>query len=60
MAERSYFHDAELTARVTAMHPLSRIGTADEVANAVLWLASPAASFVTSHTLLVDGGMVTP
>jgi NAD(P)-dependent dehydrogenase (short-subunit alcohol dehydrogenase family) len=60
MAERSYFHDAALTARVTAMHPLGRIGRAEEVASAVLWLCGPGASFVTGHTLPVDGGFVVP
>jgi len=58
MAERSYFHDPELTARVTAMHPIGRIGTPEEVASAVLWLASPGASFVTGHTLPIDGGLL--
>jgi len=38
-----------------AMHPIGRIGTPDEVANAVLWLCSEKASFVTGTGLAVDG-----
>lgn len=36
--------------------PLKRLGRPEEVANAALWLASDAASFVTGHILEVDGG----
>jgi NAD(P)-dependent dehydrogenase (short-subunit alcohol dehydrogenase family) len=37
-------------------HPVGRFGTVDEVAAAVLWLASPASSFVTGTDIAVDGG----
>ena len=44
--------------RVAAVSPTGRVGTPEEVADAVLWLCSQAASFVTGHALTVDGGYV--
>lgn len=38
-------------------HPVGRLGTPEEVANAVLWLASADASFITGTDLEVDGGL---
>jgi NAD(P)-dependent dehydrogenase (short-subunit alcohol dehydrogenase family) len=38
-------------------HALKRFGTAREVAECVIWLCSDAASFVTGHAMLVDGGI---
>lgn len=56
----------EMTARIQAnpaytrkdfeRMPLARWGTPQEVAPAALFLASPAASYITGHTLMVDGG----
>lgn len=42
------------------MHALGRIGRPEEVANAIVFLASPMASFITGAALLVDGGMLVP
>jgi NAD(P)-dependent dehydrogenase (short-subunit alcohol dehydrogenase family) len=42
--------------RVIAQEPIGRMGTPDEIAAAVLWLCSNAASFVIGHALVVDGG----
>jgi enoyl-ACP reductase-like protein len=39
-----------------ANQPIGRLGRADEIASAVLWLCSPAASFVLGVALPVDGG----
>jgi NAD(P)-dependent dehydrogenase (short-subunit alcohol dehydrogenase family) len=38
--------------------PLRRLGEPEEVAAAVVWLASPASAFVTGHVLAVDGGFL--
>jgi NAD(P)-dependent dehydrogenase (short-subunit alcohol dehydrogenase family) len=47
-----------VAAQVTALHPIGRLGTPEEVAEVVVWLCSDAASFITGHTMTVDGGYV--
>jgi 3(or 17)beta-hydroxysteroid dehydrogenase len=49
---------AERAAKVGADVPLGRMGTAEEVAEAIAWLASDAAAYVTGTEIVVDGGMV--
>jgi NAD(P)-dependent dehydrogenase (short-subunit alcohol dehydrogenase family) len=47
----------ETMRQVLACHPLGRIGTPRDVAEAALFLASDAASFISGTTLVVDGAM---
>jgi NAD(P)-dependent dehydrogenase (short-subunit alcohol dehydrogenase family) len=48
----------EVKAYITGLHPIGRVGQPVEVANAVLFLSSDLASFITGETLMVDGGYV--
>jgi NAD(P)-dependent dehydrogenase (short-subunit alcohol dehydrogenase family) len=43
--------------RYRSMIPLNRIGRSEEAAEVILWLASDAASYVTGHTMIADGGI---
>ncbi len=57
MLERAIEREPRREKNIVKVHPIGRIGEADEIAGAVLWLGSEAASFVTGHQLAVDGGL---
>lgn len=55
---RGLLADPAAMARVIESMPMRRLATLDEVAEAVLFLAGPASSMTTGHTLPVDGGFL--
>jgi NAD(P)-dependent dehydrogenase (short-subunit alcohol dehydrogenase family) len=50
--------DEQIERMMTASVPLGRLGRPEEIAEAVVWLCSDAASFVVGHAMAVDGGSV--
>lgn len=42
---------------IVGANPMKRLGEVDEIANAIVWLASNESSFMTGHTMTLDGGM---
>ena len=58
MFERGLQKNPRLEERFAGVHPVGRIGQPEEIARAVVWLCSSAASFVTGTQLPVDGGFV--
>ena len=56
MVDRFAGKEGEARDELTARHPMGRFGTSEEIAAAVLYLCSDAATFTTGSTLSVDGG----
>ena len=51
-------NDPDIIKAFVAAEPIGRLGEPEEIAAAVLWLCSPAASFVIGHAMVIDGGIL--
>ena len=58
MVEVSKNYDPDIVKAMVAQEPIGRFGEPEEVAAAVVWLCSPAASFMVGHAMAVDGGVL--
>ncbi len=45
---------------IASQVPMKRVSEPEESARAIVWLCSDAASYITGHTLVVDGGLTVP
>ncbi len=54
--QKDVFADPANIAKMADLIPLKRLGTADEVADAAIWLLSPGAAYITGVVLDVSGG----
>jgi NAD(P)-dependent dehydrogenase (short-subunit alcohol dehydrogenase family) len=51
-------YDPDIVKAMVARAPIGRFGEAEEIAAAVVWLCTPAASFMIGHAMAVDGGFL--
>lgn len=58
MVTRMLEQTPDLEAKLISRVPLRRLGTAEEIAQAVIYLFSGAAAFITGHSLVMDGGII--
>jgi NAD(P)-dependent dehydrogenase (short-subunit alcohol dehydrogenase family) len=58
MIDRVTGKDPAIEQQFVNMEPMGRMGTPQEIAEAAVWLCSPAASFITGQALAIDGGLV--
>ena len=58
MVDEALENAPQLEARILDHKPGGRMGRPEEVAEAVVWLCSDAASFVTGHSMIIDGGLL--
>jgi NAD(P)-dependent dehydrogenase (short-subunit alcohol dehydrogenase family) len=59
MAMRGLGSDPKAVEQLSSLIPMGRMGRPEEVAEAIIWLCSDSSSFVTGHTMVVDGGFLT-
>lgn len=58
MVERVIAANPAMESALVSMEPMGRLGTAEEIAQTVVWLCSSASSFITGQAIAVDGGLV--
>lgn len=58
IVEKIIASDPQAESKLLSMIPMGRLGTLDEMAEAVVWLCSDASSYITGHAMSVDGGAV--